>query len=190
METEDLVGLLTLAFAVFAFAVGLWQYHIAQRWKRAEWVAAEMRLFLDDPTVHTACLMIDWGLREVQLPPSGGAEVPVTDDEIRDALVHHRHRPNGFKKKEAQIRDVFDRFLDGLERCQAYVRSGLVEPADFVPYLSYWAHHIVAAREGDKSVDRLVQLKTYASDYGYYGALELMQALARLHPAVTSKEKV
>jgi hypothetical protein len=181
MDIKDELNALALVGGVVAFVVALYQYRVAQRWKRAEWVATEMRSFLDDPWVRVACSMVDWGSRRVHLPPAADQEVLVTDDEIRAALVHHRERPNGFSPKEALIRDTFDRFLDGFERCSAHVRSRLVDEIDLAPYLSYWAFHIQSARAGDTKVERLVQLKAFARDYGYSGAMELIEKLAMLH---------
>jgi len=183
MPTKDELAVLALVGGIVGFTVALYQYRVAQRWKRAEWVAGEMRGFLDDPWVRVACTLIDWGARKVHLPPAATEEVLVTDDEIRMALVHHQERPNGFSPKEALIRDTFDRFLDGIERCAAHVRSRLVSETDFAPYLSYWAFHIQTARAGDPKVDRLVQLKVFARNYGYVGALELIETLSKLHAA-------
>ena len=186
MNKEDLEAIALLGGAV-AFVAALWQYRIAQRWKRAEWIAAEMRAFLDDPWVRVTCTLIDWGARKVRLPPDAEVEALVTDDEIKAALVHHRLREDGFSPKEALIRDTFDRFLDGMELFAAHVRSGLVSAQDFAPYLSYWAFHIHRARAGDPKVDRLVQLRTYASEYGYLGALTLLEELAGHHTSVVGR---
>jgi hypothetical protein len=48
-----------------AFVAGLVEYAGAQRWKRSEWVAQEMRQFFGDEAVRRALLMIDWGEREI-----------------------------------------------------------------------------------------------------------------------------
>ena len=187
LPTKEELDTLALAGAVVGFCVALYQYRVAQRWKRAEWVAGEMRAFLDDAWVRVACTLIDWGARRVHLPPESPEEVLVTDDEIGAALVHHRERPGGFRPKEALNRDTFDRFLDGMERCAAHVQSHLVSASDFAPYLSYWAFHIENAKVGDTSVDRLVQLKTFASEYGYAGALLLISEVAKLHSGAVGR---
>jgi hypothetical protein len=186
VSKEDLEAAALVGGAV-AFVVALWQYRIAQQWKRAEWVAAEMRAFLEDPWVRVTCTLIDCGAWKGRLPPDAEAEVLVSDDEIKVALVHHRQREDGFTPKEALIRDAFDRFLDGMELFAAHVRSGLVLAKDFAPYLSYWAFHIHRARAGDPKVDRLVQLRAYASEYGYSGALALLEELAGHHAVVARR---
>lgn len=179
--TKDDLETVALLSGAGAFVVALWQYRVAQRWKRAEWVAAEMRVFLDDPWVRVSCALIDWGARKVRLPPDAEGEVLVTDADIKGALVHHTRREDGFTPQEALIRDTFDRFLDGMELFAAHVQSGLVSARDFAPYLSYWAFHIHRARAGDPKADRLVQLRAYAGEYGYSGALALLEELAGHH---------
>ena len=68
-KPDDLLKALALFGATLAFAIGLMQYRRAQHWKRAEWVAQEMKSFLGDPIVQAVFLMIDWGSRRIALYP-------------------------------------------------------------------------------------------------------------------------
>jgi len=43
------------------------QYRKADQWKRAEFLANEMKEFFDDPDVRNVLTMIDWGQRRVDL---------------------------------------------------------------------------------------------------------------------------
>jgi hypothetical protein len=168
---------LALTGTALAFVVGIWQYAKAQRWRRSEWVAQEVRSFVKDPMVQGALRMIDWGDRSVRLftDNSGpdGELVRVTDDMVAKALQHHSQRPDGFNLHEAAIRDAFDRFLDGIERFEAFRQARLVTAADLKPHVAYWLHHIRAAKAGDHSVDRLVQLRSYIGAYGFTGVQTL-----------------
>lgn len=58
---DDLLKAATLLGAAVAFVIGLIQYRRAQQWKRAEWVAQEMKGVFSDPLVQAALTMIDWG---------------------------------------------------------------------------------------------------------------------------------
>lgn len=182
-EWDLLLKALALLGAATAFFVGLWQYVRAQRWRRAEWVAREVSAFIQDPAVRSALHMIDWGDRSVRLFTAESREdgelVRVTDDMVAKALQHHGQRPDGFSVHEAAIRDAFDRFLDGLERLEAFLQAGLISGSDVRPHVAYWIHHIRSAQSGDGTVERLVQLRAYIEAYGYVGVQSLFGRFKR-----------
>src|ERR1700730_1892422 len=136
-KPDDLLKALALLGAGVAFFVGWTQYRRAQQWKRAEWVAQEMKQLFNDPVVQAVLLMIDWGSRRVVLYPEREVEsdrsVWLTDEAISPALMPHDERPDGFTDQEAVIRAAFDRLLDGLERFNSYVKTGLVTVEDLRP---------------------------------------------------------
>ncbi len=183
-KAENTLSLIALAGGLIAFLISLWQYRKAQLWKRAEWIAQEMKAFFNDPMVQNTLIMVDWGKRRVQLFPQHEkyAErfVVVTDDDIKMALMPHEER-QGFTESEAAIRDCFDKFLDGLERYSSYVATELVEIKDLAPYLSYWCYHITQAKPEDATVKRLVQLKAYMARYGFNGASNLIKKIAPMY---------
>ena len=186
LTSEEQLKAIALAGAALAFIVGLLQYRSTQRWKRAEWVAAEMDAFFQDPKIQAALRMIDWGARRVELYPDRKPRedrfVVVTDDRLAEALEAHERRPGGFSEDEVTIRDVFDYFLDRLERIQSFVEAGLVRISDVSPYLRYWAVDILGAQPGDPKVERLVQLRAYIHRYRYTGVHTLLTKLARGRP--------
>src|SRR6185295_20218314 len=116
-KLDDLLKALALLGAAIAFGSGLFQYRRAQQWKRAEWVAQEMKLLFGDPRVQAALLMIDWGSRRIPLYPDrenvSDRYVLLTNDTVARALMLHSERPEGFSDLEADIREAFDRALDG-----------------------------------------------------------------------------
>jgi len=180
-EPGDVLKALALIGAAIAFGIGLLQYRRAQQWKRAEWIAQEMKQLVGDPIVQAVLLMIDWGSRRIPLYPDRDNEaeryVLLNDDQIAHALMSHEDRPEGFTELEADIRAAFDRLLDGLERFNSYVTTGLVTEADLAAYLGYWAREIcVEAKPGTE--DRLVQLRLYMEKYGFTGAHSLLKRIA------------
>lgn len=183
LTAENQLELIALIGAATAFLIGLVQYRKAQRWKRVEWIAKEMDAFFGDGKVALALRMIDWGARRIELYPSRTNEadrfVVVRDDDLAKALRHHRVAEDGFTEDEAAIRDLFDHFLDRLERIHSFVQAGLLTYEDVKPYLSYWAVHIIAARVGDKKVDRIVQLRRFIRAYGYEGVQKLFSVLSK-----------
>lgn len=181
LSPENQIKAVALLGALTAFVVGLLQYRKSQRWKQAEWVAQEMQSFFGDRSVNSALQMMDWSCRRVELFPDSqnpaNRFVVVGDDDLARALALHSDRPEGFTEVEAALRDLFDHFLDRLERINSFVDGRLVSLRDVRPYLDYWADKVVRAKVGDSSVDRLVQLRRYIRYYEYAGVEDLFERL-------------
>jgi hypothetical protein len=183
---DDLLKAIALLGAALAFIVGLVQYRRAQHWKRAEWVAQEMKGLFGDPVVQAAFLMIDWGSRRILLYPErekGDRYVELTNEIVASALMDHDQRPDGFSPLEADIRAAFDKALDGLERFHSYVDTGLVELSDLRPYLKYWAVTFYRPRAERPADHRITRLTSYMTRYGYEGAAVLLKRIAEAEPA-------
>ncbi len=181
---EDLLKATALVGAAIAFAIGLVQYRRAQQWKRAEWVAQEMKQLFSDPIVQAALLMIDWGSRQILLYPDREKleerYVQLTNEIVARALMPHEQRQNSdkFTTLEADIREAFDRILDGIERFHSYVATGLVKISDLQPYLKYWAVNLTRDRAAASGEDRIVNLQAYMDKYGFDGAHKLLKDIA------------
>src|SRR6266436_4813731 len=113
METGNWLTLAALSGGLVAFFAGLFQYRRAQRWKRAEFVANEMKEFKADAMVRNALLLLDWNERAVDLfPHEVDPEkriVRIEDRALAAALVPHLAR-SGFSQVKIALRDVFDSF--------------------------------------------------------------------------------
>ena len=93
--------------------------------------------------------------------------------------MDHDNRPDGFTPLEVDIRNAFDKALDGLERFHSYLETNLVELSDLAPYLKYWAVTIYRPRSPRAETHRISRLVTYMERYGYEGAASLLQKVAR-----------
>jgi hypothetical protein len=180
LTAENQLKAAALVGAAIAFVIGLLQYRKAQRWKRVEWTAKEMDAFFADNKVAMALKMIDWGTRRIELYPNRTNEaerfVLLRDENVANALRNHGIQE--FSEDEAAIRDVFDHFLDRLERIHSFVEAGLLSHKDVKPYLYYWAVHVIAAKAGYTKVERIVQLRRFIGTYGYVGVQKLFTALS------------
>ena len=197
-KPDEILKAVALAGAVVAFVVGLLQYRRGQQWKRAEWVAQEMKQLFGDPVVQATLLMIDWGSRRVPLFPDRAKPeeriVFLTNHDVARALMPHEARQgdNGFSDIEVEIRAAFDRTLDGIERFHSYVATGLVETNDLQSYLRYWARMITGPSrppDGDDE-DRLERLRAYMQKYGFEGGLELLRTIAAAEGGVAAPSRV
>ena len=193
-NTRLIVSILGFGGTITALLFGVFQYRRSERWKRAEFVAKEIKEFESDPIVRNALLMIDWGVRKINLNfvPNEQFDnyVGVTREMQRKALMPHSFKTiddseacnddpegpvRGFTSVEALIRDTYDTLLDHLERFDNFVRSGLVSKEEFEPYLIYWLQSMTA-NEGSKE-DRAwrLTLLTYISFYRYSGVKHLFK---------------
>jgi hypothetical protein len=73
--------------ALTVFFVGLSQYKRADYWKRAEFLAKDLKDFLDEERVSTALTLMDWGVRYVDL---GVKEADATVEHRRDETLVDR----------------------------------------------------------------------------------------------------
>jgi hypothetical protein len=160
-----------------AFLAGLFQYRHAQRWKRAEFVANEMKEFKAEPRVRNALLLLDWNERAVELFPHETdpekRSVRIEDRTIKDALVPHIAR-SVFSPVEIALRDTFDRFFDRLERFEYFLEAGLVRSKEFAPYLMYWLDILGNEKSGRKPPEVVWAIWVYI-DFYYSGVTSLLR---------------
>jgi hypothetical protein len=105
-----------IAGAIVGFSIGLWQYAKAQRWKRREFIAAQVREFESDKKIQLAMTMLDWNNRELYFP-SEASDKPIAlkvDTALLCAAFLPHQWAKSYSKEEEMIRDCFDRFLDML----------------------------------------------------------------------------
>lgn len=142
--SQLLVSVLGFGGAIAALVFALMQYRRSEQWKRAEFIANEIKDFEADAVVQNALLMIDWGKRRINLflvpNPAPKDFVNITREVQWKALLPHpikRQIPaydtsepsseelNGKDTKttftfvEARIRDTYDVLLTRLEDLRA-----------------------------------------------------------------------
>jgi hypothetical protein len=188
--------------AVVAFVVGSLQYQKAQRWKRAEFLAAEMKGFFADPDISNVLTMIDWAPRRVNLyhiadtelrhypkitrriqiealephtkRQSGGSSVDLGDSEdTGDSGTQEGVRGPRYSPEEVRIRDSYDKFLDFLERVDAYAESKLIGKEDLDPYLRYWINDIASYSEDSDDGAWTCALLNYIEFYDFTNVQQL-----------------
>jgi hypothetical protein len=195
----DLKSLLTFLGGVggfILFLITVSKYWNAQKWKRAEFLAKEMKEFFAALRVQKALFLIDWGSRRLPLlegRPEDENPVLVTRQLQTKALRPHvlldetgsdnevftvddGTPRDGFTESEAAIRDCYDAFLDGLERFSSYVKTGLIDVDSLRPYLGYWIDDISSPTENAEDAAWCAALLTYISFYRFDGVLSLFDA--------------
>lgn len=188
-NAEIFLKTLAAAGAFIAFGIGILQYRRAQLWKRKEFLGNEVKAFFADPSVHNALLMVDWGSRRICFDPKAdrSAWPKVTRDVQVGALLPHTFRLteeeihtgglHRFSEVEAEIRDTYDLFLEGLTRLNAFVESELFEAEELYPYFNYWFREMTTSEGAQEDVRWRLALLGYIHFYGFKGVQRLLRPL-------------
>jgi len=186
-DAEFFLKCLVAGGALIAFAIGLLQYRKAQLWKRKEFLGTEIKVFLADTIVRNALLLIDWGSRRIPLDPklSRNRWTRVTRDMQIRALRPHTLNTSKkaiaagkiqkFSYIEALIRDTYDEFLNGLERLNAFVESGLFSAQELEPYVRYWFRDMTSSNEPIEDIKWRLALLAYIQFYDFVGVQRLFK---------------
>jgi hypothetical protein len=183
-----------------AFCIAVSTYYRTERWKRAEFLAHEMKEFFATAGVQRAMLLIDWGERRIRLLENVPDEqavisvnrpmqvrglrphILVTGNESSDSdsmVVKDGAESVRFTQPEAAIRDSYDAFLDGLERFSSYVKTGLTDVASLRPYIGYWIEDISEPTSSPDDAAWNATLLTYISYYRFSGVTMLFSEFGK-----------
>lgn len=180
---EDLLKTLTpiisTIIALAVFIKGLIEYTKAQKWKKAEFVANQVKEFNSDANVRMAKLMLDWENREINLFPEK-EPVIVTEGLLLGALTPESYKLQGgqlvgFTEEEAKIRDIFDDFFDKIGVFNQYIEADLIRFSDIKPYIIYWLQVLNGQNENYRSEELVIQISKYLKRYGYQDVLALLE---------------
>jgi len=170
------IGLVGVTVGVITAIRGLVEYDRAQRWKRGEFLASEMKAFHSNPSIRKALSILDWSDRKVELFPDR------PDPEARyvlvdDALLESALTPSSklYSDEEIAIRDLFIELLDALERFEDFIAAGLITARQLRPYLYYWIQTIADYDRAGERSGRITAIATFIATYGYTGVNRLIQ---------------
>ena len=206
-DWPDWIGLvLTLAGVV----VALTRYLGNSAREGAIRAADEIQDFMDDPDVGLALKLIDWSGATIPIVVEGDTfyrsigkgtfvsalrhhstprtQVPQYDPGQDPDLVGGRPPWRGYETTfgatEEAIRDIFDRFLQRLERIENLVRKRVIPEDDFRDHFSYWLE--VMGEEAPKdallnhfSPSRRRALWNYIDSYRFRGVRRLFHRYGR-----------
>lgn len=180
MNAADWIALLGVISGIIIFSVGLFQYHMSQKWKRGEFVANEIKEFKSQLAVRHVMAMLDWSERHLELfPEKENAEerqILFTDTLLKSALtIDPIYEGPIYTPEEIRIRDTFDEFFDYLERFEQFIQAGLVSSNDFHPYIFYWIEKIGDVDSGWKSPEVIKTIWIYIDYYGFQAVQSLLE---------------
>lgn len=201
--SQLVVSVLGFGGAIGAFLFALMQYRRSEQWKRAEFIANEIKDFEADPVVQNALLMIDWGKRRINLfliaNPTSRDLVHITRDVQWKALLPHTVKQknpeydtwvpssdeiNGedrttFTFVEAKIRDTYDVLLTRLDRFASFIKSDVISSDEVEPFIRYWVDAITDNESPAEDAAWRCTLLTYINFYDYSGVKYLLRCYGK-----------
>jgi hypothetical protein len=181
-----------IAGAALAFGIGIYQYLRAQKWKRREFLAAQIKDFENDRKVQAALTMLDWSGRKIAFFPDTATTplaLKVDDKLLCSALVPHE-AVEGYRTHEALIRDCFDRLFDGLVRFSNFVEADLISLDELRPYLRYWMRSISGTKQDYHCPDFYTLLHNYIIYYDFTEARQLIESFDyKVQPSKSSVDE-
>ncbi len=190
-QAKLIISIVGVIVASIAGIIGVRTYVQNDEWKRAEFLAKEMKEFFGNERVRTALTLIDWGARYVKLlddDAENNGRVLVTRQIQVHALLPHTLKPllsdamvfhategheddtlRRYSPVEAAIRDCYDALLDGLETLSSYVKTDLISLDNLRPYLEYWIDDIHSPTKISGDAAWSAALATYIAVYRYKG---------------------
>ena len=173
---DDIAKLLTLIFGGLGLVKALFEYTKAQKWKKAEFLAKEVKDFYADKSVQRALLMLDWNIIPIPLfdseVKSNNEKTFNFDDDIFENALKH-HNETTFSDNETIVRKTMDEFLVKFSMFQNYIDSRLIKTSDLKPYFDYWIHLIGNSKLDRKSKGKFQQLWKFINYYEYNQIIKL-----------------
>jgi hypothetical protein len=178
MEVQDIISLIGVILALGGLAFGLYQYYIAQKWKRAEFAAQQLEKLSADPELDLCCKLLDWAIRISPVPEKYAA---LTDEKtyvhdwrtLHQAMLPEEGSDNvDWDWQHMMYRDTFDKFFNYLERINHYISINLISERD-VATLRYWLEQITDPRF--LPPEKRTLFLRYIERYNYQGVLEMMR---------------
>lgn len=194
--------LLAIALGVGAIAIsfGVYRYNRNEQWYRIEFLRKAVKEFEQDPEIWKALKILDFEeYRDYELKQNGKKiKFRVNNDLLCKALENHEVRKQRQKyiddqknagtlddkileeyQIETEIRDWFNKMLNGLEHFGYFVESGMFTASEIRPWMIYWIR-LIADRaykrpDASKFYD---QLYTYIHEYGFSGVIKLFESFS------------
>ena len=159
--------------AAAGFLFGVYQYFVAQKWKKAEFAANLLLRFHSDPDLDACCKILDWDKRTMLVPPNY--------QEIAKASTFRHNWDNltiamapeidveRFTWQQMLYRDLFDKFFTYLAEINHFLKIKLIKKNQ-VATLRYWLKCIAKPRFSKGDV-----FGAFLEHYGYTGVTSLMK---------------
>src|SRR5262249_49193849 len=126
------------------FGVGLWQYGQSQKWKRAEFLLSEIRLFEPKQNIVNVRRMLDNEQAELYLygekNSKGESEIPVLINRsiLQSAVTDPLELKREYTDDERAVHVALNSYLSHLDHFNNIIDSGLVRKQELKLYLDHY----------------------------------------------------
>jgi hypothetical protein len=184
--------------AIVVFGFGVLQYRKAQKWKRNEFLAEEIKEFNESKSVRDALSMLDWYGRTIYCDPCdktsavwvahtkastvyGPVDLPKVT--LKRALEYHEDRAKRlsgspsdkeckFDPAEQHVRDTFDECFRYFERFETLLDNRLFSIRELTPYVAYMVSLMNGMRRHSDGYQR--SLFTFLVMYDYERVIKFL----------------
>jgi hypothetical protein len=161
----------------FIFGVGLWQYGQSQKWKRAEFLLSEIRIFEPKQNIVNVRRILDNEKANIYLYGEKKAddtpETPVLVDRtmLDNALTDSRTHT----ADEQAIRTAFNAYFSHLDHFNNIIDSGLVRKNELKLYLHHYLDILGNQKNAKLSAEVRCRVWMYMRSQGYEGTIALLK---------------
>ena len=202
--TKIVISIFGFGATIYTLNFAYKQYKRSEEWKRGDFIAKEIKDFESNLSIRNSLLMIDWGMRPINLflkqnPDENNYVIVTREDQWRALLPHqikgdfpsisnnstdinfsNKATVGNFSFIETRIRDSYDDFFVNLTRFSNFIEVGLIVPSEIKPYLEYWINSIaVAKNDYREDIPWKYVLIAYINFYDYSKVISIFERLGK-----------
>jgi hypothetical protein len=136
LKWSDAIAAVSAFGAIIGFFWGIRIYFASERWKRSEFVAAQIKEFHSDKINESVLRMMDYDPARVDLFPHKPNEARYVDVSLT-AFVNAIAKEEYDTDEAFQIRQYFEHFLTSLSRLNYFIDSGAIKPKELCADFRY-----------------------------------------------------
>jgi hypothetical protein len=164
MDTKDWITVLGYLGAIAVFGWGVYEYSIAEKWRRTHYLADLYQTFVDDEYAQRAMQMLDWQQRTIHYEVAGKwRTLNYNQKMLIRALAPSREL--AFNSNEQMIRDSFDVFFDYFRDFEIGIQNKLISECEVYPYFEYWVRLLGSENKSISEPIRM-QIIKYIEHFG------------------------
>jgi hypothetical protein len=162
---------------IYGLIKGYIEYRNAQKWKRLEFLAQEMKDFFSNPCTQRMMKVLDYRNGELFVLPTESDDLKKIsfDQDILLSGFSIGKTVNELTAEDRILRAIIDGFLDNLCNYNRYIETGLITKDDLWHYLKYWLNILGNPESGKRSKTVMKQIWAYIDHFNYTDVRDLIQ---------------